>query len=136
MLNISEDTEQVGCLCTVAGSVKWYNHFRKQPISSKDKCVLPLGPYIPIYLLTKLCPYDFYTGIHVIFFFFNFYLWFLFDFALSPSRWDLVPWPEIKHGPLHWELSLSHWTTREAPIHSIFSSYCHKLETTEIAINR
>ena len=31
----------------------------------------------------------------------------------SCGRWDLVPWPAIKPGPLLWELSLSHWTTRE-----------------------
>ena len=29
--------------------------------------------------------------------------------------WDLVPQPGIKWGSLHWELSLSHWTTRQVP---------------------
>ena len=58
------------------------NHFRKQLISSKDKCILPLGPYIPIYVLTELCPYDFYTCIHIIFFFFK-YLFMIFSWLHS-----------------------------------------------------
>ena len=35
---------------------------------------------------------------------------------LSCSMWDLVPWPRIQLGPLHWGMwSLSQWTTREVP---------------------
>ena len=34
---------------------------------------------------------------------------------LSCCTWDPVPWPETKPRPLHWEHSLSHWTTREVP---------------------
>ena len=33
--------------------------------------------------------------------------------TLSCSPWDLAPWPGIQPGPLLWEESLSHWTTRE-----------------------
>ena len=36
--------------------------------------------------------------------------------TLSCSMWDLVPWPRIKPGPLHFrECSLSHRTAREVP---------------------
>ena len=33
--------------------------------------------------------------------------------TLDCGMWDLVPWPEIKLGSLHWKHSLSHWITRE-----------------------
>ena len=35
--------------------------------------------------------------------------------TLSCVMRDLVPWPGIK--PRHWDCSLSHWATRELPIH-------------------
>ena len=41
--------------------------------------------------------------------------------SLSCSMWDLVPQPGIKHGPSGLGLSnLSHWTTREILILSIY----------------
>ena len=46
--------------------------------------------------------------------------------------WDLVPQPVIEPGALYWELSLSHWTTREVPfftfpftIFSLTSGHLH-----------
>ena len=38
--------------------------------------------------------------------------------TLSSNLWDLVPWPGIAPRPPALEAqSLSHWTTREEPLH-------------------
>ena len=54
------------------------------------------------------------------------------EFFFSYSMWDLVPQPVIEPGALYWELSLSHWTTREVPfftfpftIFSLTSGHLH-----------
>ena len=36
--------------------------------------------------------------------------------GLSCGIWNLVPWPGSNLGPLHWEQSLSHWTTMKVAL--------------------
>ena len=69
--------------------------------------------------------WTFYKSWHILWGFFNIYFYlftYLAALGLSCNRqdlfscgmWDLVPWQESSLGPLRWELSLSHCTTRDA----------------------
>ena len=70
--------------------------------------------------------WTFYKSWYILCFFFNIYFY-LFTYLValglgcnrqdlfSCGMWDLVPWQGSSQGPLHWELSLSHCTTRDAP---------------------
>ena len=69
-------------------------------------------------LLKLLCP------LSLLFFFLNLFIWphQVLAAALgifSCSTWDLLPWPGIEPALGAW--SLSHWTTREAPVLSVNS---------------
>ena len=54
-------------------------------------------------------------------------IWGIFD--LNCSMWDLIPWPGMEPGTLHWEQSFSHWTTREV---LAFTCLFFQSDTTEV----